>query len=75
MWALAGWLSWSQCYPVHQKADGLIPGQSTYLDCRFDFLARAHMGGNQLMFVFSLSQINKHWAKILKNSLKFFFYP
>ena len=49
-----------------QKVMGSIPGQSTYLDCRFDprsrhvgFPEQTHMGGNQLMLLshgcFSLS--------------------
>ena len=27
---LAGWLSWLEHYPIHQKVAGLIPGQATY---------------------------------------------
>ena len=26
---------WLDCHPVHQKVAGLIPGQGTYIDCRF----------------------------------------
>ena len=28
--ALAGWLSWLERHPVHQKFVGLIPGRDTY---------------------------------------------
>ena len=34
--ALAGWLTWLECCPIHQKLGGSIPGQGTYLGCRFD---------------------------------------
>ena len=34
--ALAGRLSWSEHCPTHQKVVSSIPGQDTYLDCRFD---------------------------------------
>ena len=34
--ALAGWLSWLEHHPTHQKVVGLIPSQGTYLGCRFD---------------------------------------
>ena len=40
--ALAGWLSWLEHHPVHQKVTGLgvIPSQGTYLGCGF----RPHQG-------------------------------
>ena len=28
--ALAGWLSWLECHPVHQKVEGLIPSPGAY---------------------------------------------
>lgn len=34
--ALARWLYWLEHRPVHQKAEGLIPGQGSYLGCGFD---------------------------------------
>ena len=34
--ALAGWLSWLEHHPVHQKVAGLIPEQGTFLDRGFD---------------------------------------
>ena len=34
--ALAKWLSWLECHPIHQKVEGLIPSQGTYLGCGFD---------------------------------------
>ena len=34
--AVAGWVSWLEHRPIHQEAVGLIPGQGTYLGCRFD---------------------------------------
>ena len=34
--ALAGWLYWLERRPVHQKVVGSIPGQGTYLGCKFD---------------------------------------
>ena len=37
--ALAGWLSWLEHHPIHQKAAGLIPQQGSYLGCR------SHQGG------------------------------
>ena len=33
--ALAGWFSWLEHHLVHQKVGSLIPGQGTYLGCRF----------------------------------------
>ena len=33
---MARWFSCWECCPVHQKAAGSIPGQSTYLGFRFD---------------------------------------
>ena len=41
-WVLFGymlwpaWLTWLEHCPVHQKVTGLIPGQGTYVGCRFD---------------------------------------
>ena len=29
--AMAGWLSWLEHHPIHQKVAGSIPGQGTYL--------------------------------------------
>ena len=37
--ALAGWLSWLERRPVHQRIAGSIPRQGTYLGCGFDLLA------------------------------------
>ena len=34
--ALAGWLSWLEHHPLHQKVAGSIPSQGTYLGGRFD---------------------------------------
>ena len=34
--ALARWLGWLEHHPIHQKVEGLIPSQGTYLGCRFD---------------------------------------
>ena len=34
--ALAGWLSWLEQLPMHQKFVGSIPGQGTYPGYRFD---------------------------------------
>ena len=34
--ALARWLSWVECPPVHSKVAGSFPGQGTHLVCRFD---------------------------------------
>ena len=34
--AFAGWLSGLECQPVHQNIVGSIPGQGTYVGCRFD---------------------------------------
>ena len=36
MLALAGWLSWLEHHPIHQKFEGLVPGQGTYLGRGFD---------------------------------------
>ena len=33
---LAGWLSWLERHPVHQRVAGLIPSQCTYLGCGFN---------------------------------------
>ena len=35
-WALARWLSWLECCPIHQKVAGSIPGQGTRLGCGFN---------------------------------------
>lgn len=32
---LAGWLSWLENHPTHQRFEGLIPGLDTYLGCKF----------------------------------------
>ena len=32
---LAGWLSWVECHPVHQKAENVIPSHCTHLGCGF----------------------------------------
>ena len=37
--ALTRWLSWLQCQPILQGC-GLVPGQNTYLSCKFD----SHLG-------------------------------
>ena len=34
--ALAGWLSWLEHHPAHEKAAGLIIHQGTCLGCKFD---------------------------------------
>ena len=34
--ALAGWRSWLERHPAHQHVVSLIPGQGTYLGCRFN---------------------------------------
>ena len=34
--ALAWWLSWSDCHPLHKKVVGSIPGQGTDLGCGFN---------------------------------------
>ena len=34
--AHAGWLSWLEPLPIHQKVAGSIPGQGAYLGCGFD---------------------------------------
>ena len=34
--ALAGWLSGLELCLIHQKIEGSIPGQYTYLGCRFN---------------------------------------
>ena len=49
--ALAWWLSLLEYSPLHQKAAGSIPGQGTYLSCRFDSPVRVHLGDNQSMFI------------------------
>ena len=33
--ALAGWLSWLERRPIHQKVLGSVSGQGTDLGCRF----------------------------------------
>ena len=52
-----------ECCPVHQKVAGLIPGQASYLGCRFSNLLGAHMERDQPLFLpLSLKKktINKH---------------
>ena len=34
--SLSRWLDWLECRLVRQRAVGLISGQGTCLDCRFD---------------------------------------
>ena len=34
--ALVGWLCWLERCPVYQKSVGSVPGQGTYLGCRFN---------------------------------------
>ena len=36
VYALAGWLSWSERHPIHQKVVGSNPSQATYLGCGLD---------------------------------------
>ena len=38
--ALAGWVSWLEHCPVHQKVVGSIPSQDIYPGCRFDPCSR-----------------------------------
>ena len=33
---LAGWLSWLEHCPIHQKVKGSFPSQGTYLCCGFN---------------------------------------
>ena len=42
--ALAGWLSWLELHPVHQKVVSLIPSQGMYLGGRFDSLSAHRLG-------------------------------
>ena len=69
--ALAGWLSWLEHHPVHQKVAGSIPGQGTYPGCGFDPLSGSLPEADPSssltsMFLslphlpFSLSKISKH---------------
>ena len=69
--ALARWLSWLQCHPIHQEVTGLVPSQGTYLGCGFD-LQPGHVREATdwcsithqcFSLLFSLSQINKHILK------------
>lgn len=66
--ALAEWHSWLEHCPVCQTVVDSVPGQGSYLGCKFDSLFRAHTGSIGLMSlphinVFSLSppfsKINK----------------
>ena len=64
---LAGWLSWLEHYPIHQKVVGLIPSQGVYLGCSFTHWsgcgreAADQCFSLTLMFLFlSLSKVNKH---------------
>ena len=34
--SLAGWLSWLEHRPIHQRAVGSVPSQGTYLGCGFN---------------------------------------
>lgn len=34
--ALAGWLSWLVCHPIHQMVEGSISDQGIYLGCGLD---------------------------------------
>ena len=52
--ALAGWLSWLECHPVHQEVAGSIPGW-------------ACMGGNRSII---LSHANVSFSLFLPLSLK-----
>ena len=53
--ALAGWLCWLECRPVHQNIVGLMLGQGTHPGCS---LVRATR--EAACQCFSLSQINKY---------------
>nr|KAF6360086.1 hypothetical protein mMyoMyo1_011044 [Myotis myotis] len=44
--ALAGWLTWLEHCPMHQKVEGSIPSQGRCLACRFDFLVGVGIGSD-----------------------------
>ena len=58
--ALTGWLSWLKHRPISQKVVGSIPGQDTYLDCRFNPQSECMWEATHWCFSLSLSQMNKH---------------
>ena len=54
--ALAGVAQWIECWPVNQRATGLIPSQGTCLGCRPGPQWVGHVRGNYtLMFLLSFS--------------------
>ena len=60
---MAGWLSWLEHHPIHQKVASFIPGQGTYLGFEFDlWLGQVQKATNAscVDVSLSLSQIYKH---------------
>ena len=53
--ALAGVAQWIECWPVNQRATGLIPSQGTCLGCGPGPLSRAHVRSNHMLIFLSLS--------------------
>ena len=56
--ALAGWLSWMECHPVHRKVVGLIPSQDTHVGFRFDTRSGYIQEAINQSFSLSLKSIN-----------------
>ena len=53
--APVGLLSWLEHHPVHQRVAGLIPGQDTYLGCRFNPHSGCILEATNWCFSLSLS--------------------
>ena len=51
---LASCLSWLERCPTHAKVVGLIPGQGTYLGCRFDPWPKPVSGATEQCFSLTL---------------------